>query len=100
MTLELSLSTYGAPRCKVVEVTVTLEPKMRHFGIIVNSNPYDPVAPLGIDHDSFFVPFATEGSTVFFESCVLSNEELEKCPHVVLTDGDTEWDPNAIKMSR
>ena len=74
--------------------------QIRHFGITVNDNPYNPVADLGIDHGACFVPFKTEGSTVFFETYVPSDEELEQCPHVILTDGDLEWDPNLISMSR
>ena len=70
--------------------------QMRHFGVVVNDNPYDPASELGIDHESCFVPFQTEGSTVYFESHVPSDEELEQCPHIVLTDGDTEWDPSAV----
>ena len=74
--------------------------QIRHFGVVVNDNPYDPASELGIDHDACFVSFETKGSTVFFESYVPSDKELETCPHVVLTDGDTEWDPNSIQMSQ
>ena len=74
--------------------------QMRHFGVVVNDNPYDPACDLGIDHEDCFVPFQTEGSTVYFESHVPSDEELDSCPHIVLTDGDTEWNPTTVQMAK
>ena len=64
--------------------------QIRHSGVVVNDNPYDPASELGINHDACFAPFETKGCTVFFESYVPSDEELEACSHVILTDGDTE----------
>ena len=46
-----------------------------------------------------FIPFFTEGSAVYFESHVPSDEDLESYPHVVLTDGETEWDPMRVRMT-
>ena len=73
--------------------------QIRHFGLPVSDNPYDESKRLGIDHDELFIPFQTEGSAVYFESHVPTDDELETCPHIVLTDGDVEWDPNGVKMT-
>ena len=74
--------------------------QIRHFGIPVSDNTYDGTQDFGIDHEDIFIPFETKDSTVFFESYVPSDDDLENCPHIVLTDGDTEWDPDHIEMSR
>jgi hypothetical protein len=39
-----------------------------------------------------------EGNTLYFESRVPSEEELEKCPYLVLTD-DLEWNPNTVDLT-
>ena len=74
--------------------------QIRHFGIPVSDNAYDGASDFGIDHEDLFIPFETKGSVVFFETYVPSDHDLEHNPHIVLTDGDTEWDPNNIEMSR
>ena len=74
--------------------------QIRHFGIPVSDNAYDGANEFGIDHEDIFIPFVTKGATVFFETYVPSDDDLEHNPHIVLTDGDTEWDPSNIEMSR
>ena len=75
--------------------------QIRHFGIPVSDNAYDGTRDLGIDHDDVFIPFETQGSTVFFfETFVPLDDDIERSSHIVLTDGDTEWNPNTVKMSR
>ena len=39
--------------------------QIRHFGILVSDNLYDSGQDSGINHDDQFIPFKTEGSTVF-----------------------------------
>lgn len=73
--------------------------QIRHFGIAVSDDPYDSTQSLGIDHDDLFIPFMTEGCTVFFETFVPSDEELESCQHIVLTDGEIKWNPSDVQMS-
>ena len=73
--------------------------QIRHFGIPVSDDPYDGSRPFGIDHENLFIPFETDGSTVFFDSYVPSDEELEQSPHIILTDDETLWDPAGILMS-
>ncbi len=64
----------------------------------VCDDPFDPFRPLGIDHSEAFIPFETEGSCVYFDSWVPSDEDLDKYPHVVLTNGDVAWDPKTITL--
>lgn len=72
--------------------------QIRHFGIPVSDDPFDRSRQFGIDHDELFIPFSTSGSTVYFESFLPTNEELEQCKHIVLTDDQTEWDPQGVEM--
>ncbi len=53
--------------------------QIRHFWISVSNNPYDEVHDFGIDHEECFIPFETEGSTVFFDTFVPSDEQLNTC---------------------
>jgi len=66
----------------------------------VSDDAYDSTRDFGIDHEDIFIPFETKGLTVYCESYAPSDDDLENSPHIVLTDGDTEWDPNSIEMSR
>ena len=60
-------------------------------------HPYDSEKQLGINIDDVYIPFGTSSSMVYFDTYVPNNEELETLPHVVLTDGDSEWDPRVWK---
>ena len=71
----------------------------RHYGIPVSDNPYDRDKPFGIDHEDVFIPFQTQGSKVYFDTCIPTNDELNDLPHIVLTDGDSEWDPHGMEMN-
>jgi hypothetical protein len=48
--------------------------------------------------EEIFIPFLTEGNTLYFNSCVPSDEDLENCPYLVLTD-DIEWDPSTVDLT-
>ena len=51
----------------------------RHFGIPVSDNPYDSERDFGINHDDQFIPFKSEGSTVFFKYFVPTDAEINTC---------------------
>lgn len=72
--------------------------QIRHFGIPVSDDPYDRSRQFGIDHEDLFIPFSTTGSTVYFDSYMPTIEEIERFPHIVLSDGDNEWDPKGVEM--
>ena len=63
----------------------------RNFGIPVSDNPYDSGQDFGIDREDQFIPFNTEGSTVFFNYFVPTDAEINTFPHMVLTDIEIEW---------
>jgi hypothetical protein len=72
--------------------------QIRVTGIPVCDNPYDRYQTIGIDMEEVFIPFHTEGNTLYFSSCVPSDEDLEKCPYLVLMD-DIEWDPSTVDLT-
>ena len=74
--------------------------QIRAYGVSVHDNPYeqDPERAIGIElYDDVHLPFLTNGSTVNFESKYLTDEEMERCPHVVLTS-DAGWKPQEVSM--
>ena len=62
----------------------------------MSDNPYDSGRDLGIDHDDQFIPFKSEGSTVFFNSFVPTNAEINTCRHMVLTYSEIVWDLHGV----
>lgn len=51
--------------------------QMRHYGIPVWDNPYDPSRELGIEVDSgLFIPFVARGTKIQFKSRFPTEEEL------------------------
>ncbi len=73
--------------------------QIRSFGIPVCDDPYDQFRDLGIDHPDLFLPFQTKGAMIYFQTSVPSDEELEMCLHITLTDDETEWDPSQVELS-
>ena len=71
--------------------------QIRAFGISVSDDPFDKTRPFGIDHEDIFIPFMTQGSTVFFNSFVPSDEIMARCRHIVLTS-DMDWDPSNVQL--
>ena len=63
--------------------------QIRSFKLPVSDNPFDLDRPFGINHEGLFVAFRTEGSTVYFDTSVPSDEEFESCQMIELTDGNT-----------
>ena len=72
--------------------------QIRHFGVPVCDDPYDPHRPLGIDHENAFIPFEKEGACIFFDTYVPSDEQLEECEHVELTNDEIPWDPSTVRL--
>mmetsp|Transcript_38822 Transcript_38822/g.82849 ORF Transcript_38822/g.82849 Transcript_38822/m.82849 type:complete len:728 (-) Transcript_38822:475-2658(-) len=73
--------------------------QMRDFGIDVWDNSYDKERDFGIVADDILIPFETEGSTIFFETFLPTQDDLEKLPQIVLTS-EEEWDPLTVNMQR
>jgi hypothetical protein len=65
----------------------------------VCNDPFDRHRELGIIQlESAFIPFETEGSTVYFNSRVPSNNELNDLARIELTS-DSAWDPYSVDLS-
>ncbi|KAL7538438.1 hypothetical protein ACHAXR_011703 [Thalassiosira sp. AJA248-18] len=73
--------------------------QIRHYGIPVCDDPYDPHRKLGIEHHEMFIPFETRGSAVYFETRVPTDDEMDYCKIITLTDGEIEWDPQQVDMN-
>ena len=71
--------------------------QIRASGISVSDDPYDKTRGFGIAHEEVFIPFITRGSKVMFETHVPSDNELEECQHIIMTD-DKEWEPHTVDM--
>ena len=72
--------------------------QIRAYGIDVSDNPFDKDKDFGIDHAECFVPFQTAGSTIFFESFVPSDEQLNSLRCIELSDPE-EWDPSGVQLN-
>jgi hypothetical protein len=72
--------------------------QLRHFGIAVSDDPSDNTRPFGISGDDLFIPFLMDGTTVYFETRVPTEWELENCKHVEMKD-DSLWNPSQVTIS-
>jgi hypothetical protein len=75
--------------------------QIRVTSIPVNDDPFNQTRPFGIGHPETFIPFATEGATIYFTSRTPTNEELEhfQFRQIELTDED-EWKPERFDLSQ
>eukprot|EP00804_Cyclotella_cryptica_P002136 CCRYP_006553-RA/>CCRYP_006553-RA protein AED:0.41 eAED:0.40 QI:0/0/0/1/0/0/2/0/181 len=71
--------------------------QIRAYGISVSDDPCNKSPDFGISHESCFNPFNLQGSTVFFESFVPSDEHVNTYQHIKLTSNE-EWDPSEVQM--
>ncbi len=53
---------------------------------------------LGVDHPNLFIPFQTEGCTIYFDTFAPSDNKINCCPLIVLTDSELQWDPSGVDM--
>ena len=77
--------------------------QLRHFGTIVQDNPYckDNITYIEAnipDNDKrLHIPLKSKGINILFETRVPTQQELDDCPHVILTS-DSEWNPTEINL--
>ena len=64
------------------------------MGMPVYDNPFDNNWNFGIDKN-VFIPFKTDGTTVYFDPRVPTQCEITECTHIITT-GETEWDPQSV----
>ena len=74
--------------------------QMRHYSIKVQDNPMSD-QPLSIitDDDEFSMELRMDGTIVCFDSSTPSQEELQQCPHIVLSSPHP-WDPHSVSFPR
>jgi hypothetical protein len=72
--------------------------QIRVAGIGVCDDPFDRYRRIGIESEQTFIPFRTEGNTIYFESRVPTQTELDEKPYIVLTD-DHDWDPTTTDLT-
>jgi hypothetical protein len=72
--------------------------QLRHFGTIVQDNPYADT-PMGIttaDH-SFTACFQSKGTDISLQTWAPSQADLQRYPHIILSSSQL-WNPRAIKF--
>jgi hypothetical protein len=72
--------------------------QLRFAGTTVFDNPFDRINPISIHHDDLIIPLLQAGTNLFLESSTPTPQELDSCPHLILTF-DTEWDPHTVHLA-
>ena len=73
--------------------------QLRSFGILLCDDPFDPYRDLSI-HDpisEFTIPLTMHGTICAFQSRTPRPDELQNCPHIVLTS-EAPWDPSSLEI--
>ena len=52
---------------------------------------------LSISQKEVFIPFKTDGTTVYFNSRAPTQREIIECTRIIIT-GETEWDTQSVRM--
>jgi len=60
--------------------------QIRVTGFPVSDDPFDDTRGFGIQTPNLFIPFKTDGTTVYFDTEVPTEQEILECPHIVMTD--------------
>jgi hypothetical protein len=72
--------------------------QIRVTGIPLCDDPFDRYREIGIDTENVQIPFLMDGNTLYFDSRVPTDDELENCPYITLTD-DLDWDPTQVNLT-
>ena len=73
--------------------------QIRFNDIDVMDNPFGDLEDFGIRHEVIFIPFAIEGTTVYFDTKCPTDGDLENYEHFVFTNSDP-WDPREVDLRR
>ena len=74
--------------------------QLRHCGIKVQDDPTsDRPLHMMTEDASFSLPVKMEGTTTFADAHTPSAQELQTCPHIVLSSHG-EWDPSTVRFSQ
>ena len=73
--------------------------QLRHYGVTVSDDPTDSTRAFGITvEDDVYVPFKMEVTTVYPETRVPTQYQLENCKTIQLTD-ETVWEPSSVSIA-
>ena len=74
--------------------------QLRHFGVDVWDNAYDPhhTPSIKCHNDDMTIPLSKKGTKVYFTTRSPTDEERNKCHHIQLTS-PREWNPESIELS-
>jgi hypothetical protein len=70
--------------------------QLRDYGINVCDDPWDPYRAVGIESDQGFIPFSSQGTTLYFETRSPTTWELDNLSTVLLTA--PRWNPHDFTM--
>ena len=72
--------------------------QLRAFGCTVQDNPFSG-APLYLEdsESAVVIPMATVGTNILVTTRTPTQDEIDECPHIVLTS-QREWDPSKVKF--
>jgi hypothetical protein len=73
--------------------------QIRFNDIDVMDNPFGNPDNIGIRHEDCFIPFVTEGTTVYFDTGCPTDSDLKNYEHFVFTSSDP-WDPREVYLGR
>ena len=57
--------------------------------MLVFDDPFDENQKIGIAHKKVFIPFKTDGTTLYFDSRVPKQRDITECTHIFMP-GETE----------
>ena len=72
--------------------------QIRNFGNGYWDNPFDPAHSLCIETDTLQIPLYQHSTKIEFQSRVPTDEELDSCEKIYLTDS-FPWDPNTVRFN-
>ena len=71
--------------------------QIRLHGIPVGDDPTDPNRKFGIEAKGLFIPWETDGTTIYFESHAPSDDEWQNCKRIIMTS-ENEWIPTSVNL--
>jgi hypothetical protein len=72
--------------------------QLRDHGLGVCDDPWDPYRAVGIESDKGFIPFSSQGTTLYFEMRSPTTWELDSLPIILLTA--PRWNPHDFTMPK
>ena len=82
----------------VLEHSLLNPNQLRHYGVLVQDNPFDATEMhLETPDGEMVIPLQAEGTTIFLATRTPTDRELHECPHITMTS-KKEWDPRDLQF--